>query len=190
MTAAQIPVMILAAGKGARMGGNKPLHPWEGSTLVEAVIDRLKPQAEVLAVNADPAQADALHRLGPPLVFDAPPTAGRGPLSGVMTALAWAEARGAALVVTAPCDMPRLPADMVAQLLAAPEADIVHFSGVRDYPLCARWSLRLRPRLQAALQNASDGLAVMRFIAGCEAVRLPVTDDGAFININKPDSGT
>jgi molybdopterin-guanine dinucleotide biosynthesis protein A len=182
--------VILAGGKGARMGGNKPLSPWRGSTLIAAVIDRLKPQADPLVINADPVQAEALRPLDLPLIFDAATTAGRGPLSGVLSALTWAAALGETFVITAPCDMPDLPADMVARLVAAPEADIVHFTGARDYPLCARWAVRLRPRLTKALEAAPDGLAVMRFIATHHAVTLPADDDSAFININTPDAHT
>ena len=181
-------VVILAAGKGKRVGGNKPLFPWGGSTLIETVIARLAPQAATLVINADPARADDLTRLHLPMIFDAPATAGRGPLSGVLTALAWAGDRGEAFVVTAPCDMPDLPADMVAQLMRAPDADIVHFAGARDFPLCARWATRLYPRLLAALEAAPDGLAVMRFIATCQAHILAVADDRAFANINTPDT--
>lgn len=180
-------LVILAAGKGTRMGGNKPLHPWGHSTLIETVIDRLSPQASALAVNADPARADDLHRLGLPLIFDAPATAGRGPLSGVLSALVWAGDHGEAFVVTAPCDMPDLPTDLVARLMMAPEADIVYFSGARDYPLCARWATGLHPRLQAALAGVADGLKVMRFIEGCRHIALPAGDDQAFANINHPD---
>ena len=180
-------VVILAGGRGTRMGGNKPLYPWDRSTLIETVIDRLLPQASALAVNADPARADGLHRLGLPLIFDAAATADRGPLSGVLSSLAWAGARQEAHVVTAPCDMPHLPGDLVARLVAAPEADIVYFSGARDYPLCARWSTRLYPRLEAALTAVSDGLKVMRFIEGCRPIAPPAGDDRAFANINTPD---
>ena len=179
-------VVILAAGKGTRMGGNKPLHPWGKSTLIETVIQHLSSQASTMAINADPAHADGLHRLGLPLIYDAPATADRGPLSGVLSALAWAGERGETFVVTAPCDMPDLPGDMVSRLMAAPEADIVYFSGARDYPLCARWSTGLYPRLQAALAGVSDGLKVMRFIQDSHHIALPTGDDRAFTNINHP----
>ena len=169
------------------MGGNKPLHPWGQSTLIETVIGRLSPQASALAINADPARADDLHRLGLPLIFDAAATAGRGPLSGVLSALVWAGDRGEAFVITAPCDMPALPGDMVARLMNAPDTDVVHFAGVRDYPLCARWATRLLPRLQSALEAVSDGLKVMRFIDDCSHIVLPAGDDRAFANINTPD---
>ena len=44
-------VVILAAGKGKRVGGNKPLFPWGGSTLIETVIARLAPQAATLKIT-------------------------------------------------------------------------------------------------------------------------------------------
>ncbi len=171
------------------MGGNKPLFPWRGATLIETVITRLAPQAAPLAINADPAHAEGLRRLGLPLIFDAAATAGRGPLSGVLSALTWAGDRGEAFVVTAPCDMPSLPGDMVARLMTAPDADVVYFSGSRDYPLCARWATRLQSRLAAAVIAAPDGLKVMRFIADTAPVVLPAGDDAAFANINTPQDG-
>lgn len=178
--------VILAAGEGRRIGGNKPFFPWNGSTLIETVIERLDGQADPLAVNADRAHAETLQTLGLPLIFDDPATAGRGPLSGVLSALAWARERGDDVVVTAPCDMPDLPADMVARLMSACEADVVHFRGARDYPLCARWATHLYPKLLAALEAVPDGLAVMRFIAGCQVHILPAADDRALANINAP----
>jgi molybdopterin-guanine dinucleotide biosynthesis protein A len=180
-------VVILAAGKGKRVGGNKPLLPWGASTLIESAIERLAPQAYPLIINADPANAEGLVFLDLPLIYDAPSAAGRGPLSGVLTALDQAGARGETFVVTAPSDMPDLPVDMVTQLMEAPEAEVVYFKGARDYPLCARWATALYPRLLAALKRAPDGLAVMRFIDTCQVLTLPVVGDHAFANINTAD---
>lgn len=171
------------------MGGNKPFAPFGGGTLIGATLDRLRPQADEIIINAGlPGTniAKALAGLGVPLVFDEL-LPGLGPLSGVVTAVNWAFNRGFTKVITAPCDMPYLPEDMVAQLQAAPDdADVVHFSGARDYPLCASWQVSILPELLAALNSASakGGLAVMRFLALRRVHRIPVTDDAAFANIN------
>jgi molybdopterin-guanine dinucleotide biosynthesis protein A len=178
-------VVVLAGGEGRRMGGNKPLYPWQGTTLIEATITRLKSQAEAIYINA---RRPGLERLGYPLVHDDPIFAGLGPLSGVRSALRLAVDLGRDAVVTAPCDMPFLPLDMVAQLMAH-DTDIVHFGGERDYPLTTLWRSSLLPSLEAALIAArpEGGLKVMRYIASQRAVRIEAKDPAAFGNINRPE---
>ncbi len=182
MTAA----FILAGGRATRMGGMKALAPWNGASLIEAVIGRIAPQVTALALNARPDQAEALSLFRLPVLVDDLPLADLGPLSGVRTALLWASGLGEDHVITAPCDMPSLPADMVARLMAVEAADIVYFAGVRDHPLCARWNIGMLPVLDAALAaaKADGGLTVMRFVERHGAIRLPTGDDAAFANIN------
>jgi molybdenum cofactor guanylyltransferase len=179
------PLVILAGGQGRRMGGDKPMYPFEGGTLIGAVIARLEPQVRDMALNA--AQPK-LSVFGLPLLYDEPALADLGPLSGVRSALQWAQKRGDTCVITVPCDMPRLPSNLVARLTAVPmdEVEVVHFSGTRDYPLCALWNTAILPDLEDALQTSSGGLAVMRFLAGRRVVKLEAGDDSAFVNINAP----
>ncbi len=178
-------LVVLAGGAGRRMGGNKPLHPWQGTTLIEATIARLKPQVDTIYINAGPVGLDGLDY---PQIHDHPAVAGLGPLSGVHSALHLAAELGLDAVFTAPCDMPYLPPDLVTQLEAV-EADIVHFGGERDYPLTTRWRTSLLPSLEAALlaARAEGGLRVMRYIQSQRAVRLEATDRDAFRNINTPE---
>ena len=178
--------VVLAGGNGQRMGGNKPFQPYGKTTLIEAVIARLIPQVREVVVNAgarDSALVLPLSCLGVRLVHDDLP--GLGPLSGVLSALRFAQSQGDDAVVTAPCDMPELPADMVDQLQTR-DADIVHFAGLRDYPLCALWRVSLIPALEDALRGAGGGLPVMRFLAGQHVDRIVVTDETSFVNINQP----
>lgn len=178
-------VVILAGGRATRMGGIKALAPWNGTTLIATVIDRMAAQGTAMALNARPDQAQDLARFGLPVLVDDDDLADLGPLSGVRTAMAWAKSRGDDHVVTTPCDMPNLPADMVAQLMAAEPADIAYFAGTRDHPLCARWAVSLLPVLDAALSaaRAEGGLAVMTFVGRQSTVTL-TGDDAAFTNIN------
>lgn len=169
------------------MGGNKPFHPWQGTTLIEATLARFAPQTDDLRINAGDSRhplAAELTALGRPVLFDASARAGRGPLSGVLTAIETARAEGHAFVITAPCDMPNLPLDMVARLMVTPDEEVVYFSGQRDHPLCARWSCALFDRLWAALEGAESGLPVLRFLGSCQVITLPTEDDAAFTNIN------
>jgi molybdopterin-guanine dinucleotide biosynthesis protein A len=178
--------VILGGGQATRMNGVKALAPWNGATLIEAVIARLKPQAEILALNARPDQAGDLSAFGLPVLVDEDDLSDLGPLSGVRTALKWAGGHGHAHVIIAPCDMPNLPEDMVARLMAVEAAEIVYFAGVRDHPLCARWNVSLLPVLDAELTaaKADGGLAVMRFVERRTVIKLPAGDNAAFTNIN------
>ena len=45
-------LVLLAGGKGKRMGGNKPFAPCGRSTLIETMIARIKPQVNGLVINA------------------------------------------------------------------------------------------------------------------------------------------
>ena len=177
-------LVILAGGQGSRMGGNKPLQPYAGTSLIEATLDRLRPQVHDIHINARPDLAADLAYLGFPLIFDDPDFADLGPLSGVRTAVKRAADLGRDHVVTAPCDMPALPPDMIMRLRNE-DADIVHFRGERDYPLCSLWRTSLLPALDAALIAArpEGGVRVMRFIASQSAIALP-GDPADFININ------
>ena len=179
-------VVILAGGRATRMGGSKALAPWNGTTLIATVIDRMAAQASAMALNARPDQAQDLAQFGLPVLVDNDHLADLGPLSGVRTALEWTRGRGQDHVITAPCDMPNLPADMVQRLAAAEPAAIVYFAGSRDHPLCARWHVSLLPVLDAALEGgkADGGLGVMRFVERQDAIKLPTGDDAAFVNIN------
>ena len=181
MTAA----VILAGGLGRRIGGNKPFYPYRGSTLVETVITRLAPQTPDLYINAASLNP-ALENLSLPMTYDDPLLVGLGPLSGVLSALALARRQDWPAIATVPCDMPHLPLDLLAQLTAAPSTDVVHFTGARDYPLCALWKASLFNRLYESLAAAqpSGGLAVRRFLDDVQVCRLVTTDDAAFANIN------
>lgn len=182
-------LVLLAGGKGKRMGGDKPFAPYGRSTLIETTLERLRPQVREIFINAG-AQTSPLvlplSCLDALLIFDDPAFEDMGPLSGVLSALEMAQAARDATVITAPCDMPNLPDDMVAQLLAAPPADVVYFKGERDYPLCALWRISVADPLRRALQQAKGGLAVMRFLATQTVHTIPVSDDTAFVNINHP----
>lgn len=179
-------VVVLAGGRGARMGGDKPFHAWGATTLIEAVLARLEPQAADIAVNAgalDAPHATRLAALGLPVLYDDLPW--RGPLSGVLSALQWARLGGDTYVITCPCDMPNLPDDYVARLTNAPDAAVAHYGGADSYPLCARWRADLAEALETALQAAPGGLGVMRFASAFTPLIVPVSDPAAFANINQ-----
>src|SRR4051812_18101131 len=100
-------VVVLAGGEGRRIGGGKPLRLVDGRPLIVhalALARRWSPRVAV-AVR-DPAQVGDVDA---PLVLDDPAHA--GPVAGLAAAFGFAAAEGVGLVLTLPCDTPRLPAD-------------------------------------------------------------------------------
>jgi molybdenum cofactor guanylyltransferase len=129
---------MLAGGEGRRMGGrDKGLVDWCGQPLALAVLRRVSPQAGHLVISANrnalaygelwrqcvPSSPDApaLNALEPMPVFaDAPDLPPRsGPLAGMLTAMRRLDSEWIQFV---PCDSPRLPADLIARLLAGARA--------------------------------------------------------------------
>lgn len=179
--------VILAGGQGRRMGGaDKALLPFGKGTLAGFVTDRFEPQVEQLCIsaNGDPAR---LAALGLPVL---PDTESMGPLSGILSALIWAKARGADALVSVAVDTPFLPPDMVPRLCLAAERSpegLAHAaSGGNDHPTCALWPTDLAPALQEFLASGVKA-RVRNFAADHGSVRAQFPDDGSFVNLNTPD---
>ncbi|MEE2860289.1 MAG: molybdenum cofactor guanylyltransferase MobA [Pseudomonadota bacterium] len=188
----RIPVMILAGGRATRMGGgDKPLLPLAGGTILSHVVDRLAPQSDALALNAngDPGRFAAF---GLPVRPDSRP-GHPGPLAGILAAMDWAQELGVTSVVTVPGDTPFLPGDLVAGLLAArgplglalavsPDAA----GELRDHPTCGLWPVTLRSELVAALDR--DERRVRAFTRRHQpgTARWDSTPIDPFTNINTP----
>lgn len=192
--AASSMLVVLAGGLGRRMGGNKPLYPLQGSTLIRKVIDRLAQKDVDIRINAGAlggGLAGPLSQFGLDILFDEDIYAGLGPMSGVCTALHVAANLGKKEVITAPCDMPALPANFVSRLrdVGTLDCDVVHYKGKRDYPLCAAWSTRQIPYLLRALEASKvrGGLGVMKYLDSVKVRHVPVADDRDFLNVNTPE---
>ncbi|MGE0735276.1 MAG: molybdenum cofactor guanylyltransferase MobA [Alphaproteobacteria bacterium] len=200
--------VVLAGGRSKRMGGDdKSLVPLFGKTMIERVIERVRPQVSVLAVNAN-GDPDRYAAFGLPIVADS--IVGRrgesgamagdaanggfaGPLAGVLAGMDWAAATSAELkwLASFAVDVPFVPVDLVERLLAAVEADSAVLacarSGQRIHPVFALWPLALREDLRIAI--AERGVrkveAFMRDYRLVE-VAFEIGDFDPFFNINDP----
>ncbi len=186
--------VILAAGRGARMGGvAKGLLPWQGRPLIAHLIDHLTPQVDALLLNVprelDAATHAAYAAFGLPLLHDDPRFAGCGPLAGLHAALghvANAQATGGQ-VVSVPCDLPSLPSDLVARLqhaawvqAAQPRLAYVT-SGGRAWPTLALLHTDWHTALE---QSLLDGhLAAWRWFEEHGAAKAEVAAD-TLLNLN------
>ncbi len=156
----QVAGIILAGGLSRRMGGgDKALRELGGTPLIGHVIDRLKPQATRIGINAngDPRRFAAF---GLPVVPDATGDV-LGPLAGVLAGMRWSASAApqARFIVTAACDTPFFPADLVRELFAAtagiyPSVAVAASAG-RVHPVFGLWPIALSEDLALALQEGT-----------------------------------
>ncbi len=117
----EITGLILAGGRGSRMGGvDKGLQNFNDVPLALHTQLRLSPQVGELLINANRNLA-AYESFGVPVWPDAASLGDfAGPLAGFLTGLERCET---AFMMTVPCDTPLFPLDLVARLATALEAD-------------------------------------------------------------------
>ncbi|WP_048438638.1 molybdenum cofactor guanylyltransferase MobA [Caenimonas sp. SL110] len=112
---ADITGVILAGGRGSRMGGvDKGLQNFNGMPMAMHTLMRLQPQVGEIMINAN-RNLGAYESFGVPVW---PDVIGdyAGPLAGFLTALERCET---GWLVTTPCDSPLFPQDLVARLAKA-----------------------------------------------------------------------
>lgn len=182
-----IGAVILAGGLARRMGGgDKTLRLLGGHTVLARIVERLRPQVDVLALNAN-GDAARFAAYGLPVLPDEV-EGYPGPLAGVLAGMAWARGLGLEWLVTAPADAPFLPDDFVAQLIAgrgdAPFACAA--SGGRTHPVAALWPVSAAPRLMAALTAGQRKIDAVTG-PGVAAIAWPIIPFDPFFNVNTPE---
>lgn len=182
----RVAAVILAGGKGMRMGGcDKPLLALNEEPLLTHLIRKLAPQCATLALSAN-GDAARFAPWGIPVLPDTLDE--RGPLAGVLAGLQWARTQQCDTVLTVPGDTPFISATLVERLLPAPAVAV---SGGREHPLIATWPTSCLERLQDWLaQPPSPHMLRVRMFARTLGVR-HVTFAGyapdPFFNINTPE---
>ena len=188
---ADITGLVLAGGRGSRMGGvDKGLQLFHGTPLALHTLHRLQSQVDVTLINANrnlPAYASYGVPVWPDALADYP-----GPLAGFLTGL---EHCATPYLVTVPCDTPRFPTDLVARLhaaLTAQQADIAMASApeedgqLRKQPVFCMLRQSLKESLMAFIQGG--GRKIDAWTAQHKTVvvpfNLPQDDPRAFFNAN------
>jgi molybdenum cofactor guanylyltransferase len=189
----KIAGVLLAGGQSRRMGGgDKCLRLLSGTTILQRIVDRARPQVTALVLNAngDPA------RFAP---FDLPVAADSipdhaGPLAGVLAGLDWAAEHHeeCSHVASFATDAPFLPRDLVGRFVAALERDGADLScaasGGRTHPVFGLWPVSLRGALRRAI--VEEG--VRKVDEWTRRYRLVTVDFSIapldpFFNTNRPD---
>ena len=153
----QVAGVILAGGLSRRMGGgDKSLRTLSGKPLILHVIERLGRQAGPVALNAN-GDASRFSPFGLPVIPDAT-TDFAGPLAGVLAGLRWAAevAPDARFIVSAACDTPFFPSDLVEKLLASTAATypciVLAASSGNAHPVFGLWPVTLADDLALSLE--------------------------------------
>ncbi len=175
--------LILAGGLGRRMGNiDKGLVAFNGRPMVASVVERLQAQVDELLINANRNLED-YGRFGFRVVTDAV-EGFAGPLAGLERGLAEATHE---LIVTAPCDSPFLPLDLVARLKSALEsrrADLaVAKTGTQPHPVFCLARRSLHENLLTFLLGG--GRKIDSWYATLDTIEVSFDDEAeAFANIN------
>jgi molybdopterin-guanine dinucleotide biosynthesis protein A len=174
--------VVLAGGRGSRLGGAKPTADLAGRPLISYPLAALA-EAGLEAVIVAKPDTDL-----PPLDVDVltEPTEPVHPLAGIVAALLQT---GRPIVVIG-CDFPFVPAALLRALADAPEPLVVPAPGGEAQPLVARWTPALLPALEDALAREEP---LRRTVAALSPRLLEDTELAAFgdparvfFNVNTP----
>jgi molybdenum cofactor guanylyltransferase len=189
----QIVGVLLAGGQSRRMGGgDKCLRPLGDRTILEHVIDRIRPQVGPLILNAN-GDPDRFRSYGLPVVADVV-DGFAGPLAGVLTGLRWAEinAPQCAWMLSVPTDAPFVPQNLATSLrqeISVQGAQLAcATSRGRTHPVVGMWPVALADALEQALVG-EDIRKIDRWTARYRLVEVSFDDTGIdpFFNANRPE---
>ena len=186
--------LILAGGRGSRMGGvDKGLQSHLGQPLAMHALLRLGPQVGALMINAN-RNLGAYESLGVPVWPDA--EAGYpGPLAGLLVGLERCETP---YLVSVPCDTPNFPGDLVARLAQAlvAEGAEMAMAATREPDAQGQDVLQLQPVFCLLGAGLMESLVVFlqtgqrkidRWTAQHRCAVVVFDDAAAFANANTPE---
>ena len=178
--------LVLAGGRGSRMGGvDKGLQNHLGIPLALHAMQRLSPQVGTVMISAN-RHLDTYASFGVPVWPDAMADYA-GPLAGFLAGLEHCNTR---YLVTAPCDTPNFPTDLVARLVAgliAQDAQIAMAAtrdgdGVQTQPVFCLMAYSLKDSLIDFI--ASGQRQVERWAALHRCATVVFDEATAFTNAN------
>ncbi|UTW00919.1 molybdenum cofactor guanylyltransferase [Marinomonas rhizomae] len=179
---------VLAGGKAERMSRqDKGLLFFQDEPMALSVARALQQVAERVFINAN-RNFEAYAKLGYEVVADDQDHQGKGPLSGLLTCLAFAQTSH---LVISPCDTPRISSAAFVKLTAAcrlsPEK-IHYLSNAADaHPLHAILPVEATLNALTSFLDKEQRHSVLKFYEafGCQSVAWE--DSSELLNVNTPD---
>ncbi|HEY8908492.1 MAG TPA: molybdenum cofactor guanylyltransferase MobA [Rhodoferax sp.] len=197
MDAKDITGLVLAGGRGLRMGGaDKGLQRFQGVPLALHALNRLRTGGGVgpLAINANRHLQD-YEALGFPVWPDANANYA-GPLAGFLTGLAHCQTP---YLLTVPCDVPLFPLDLAQRLATALETECADLAiavapqsdghgrmPLRSQPVFCLMRVRLLPGLSQFIQSGKHKVQDWCDLHATALARFdqPADHPQAFCNVN------
>ncbi|MBJ7329808.1 MAG: molybdenum cofactor guanylyltransferase [Solirubrobacteraceae bacterium] len=184
---ADVVAVILAGGRGRRLGEPKMQAEIDGRPLLEIAIARATEAGLPAVVVTKPDTR--LPAVAAPVLHE--PVEPEHPLLGIVTAMK--ELPDAQAIVVLGGDLPFVPVALV-RALAEADGSTVPVAAGRHQPLVARYERALLPSLEAALADDASITATVRSLgfAPLQGARLALLDPTghAFMNVNTPDDLT
>ncbi len=181
----QITAVVLAGGRGQRMGGrDKGLVNLDDKPLIEHVLSRITPQVGKLLISAN-RNLDQYRQYGYKVITDDMADY-QGPLAGVVRAMSLVDTE---YVLTLPCDAPLLPGDLVARLSLTLEENrdadlVVAHDGERMQRVIALLPVALLADLQSYLDQGDRQIG--RWYKRHSVALADFSDvPNAFVNVNR-----
>lgn len=191
ITRTNTTLLIFAGGRATRLGGvNKALVLLGGRPLIEHVLERLGGRVSCVVVSAN-RDAESFVRLGARVVADREANF-PGPLAALEAA---AEVVETEWVLTAPCDAPFLPADLLERFRVRqaelaregldPDAYVIRTENHKQGAVAC---VRARRLAEARGLLAAGEHRLGRWYAALGAAEVPVFGmEEAFANLNTPE---
>lgn len=195
MNAPSVAAVILAGGKGERLGGIvKANLVIGGKRLLERATLALSASASPILVAHGPLDPALLELGEQHIPIPDPISQYAGPLAGVAAAAAWCltQDRRPDFLISMAVDTPFFPRDFVARTLAAmtisTSAIVARYDG-QDYPTNALWRLDSIRALPARIADGTAPRSLKRLAAevGASYLDWPRSETGdPFANVNTP----
>ena len=188
-----VPCVILAGGKGRRMGGkDKALIPLLDRPLLSYVLESISGYVAPIALNIN-TNLDKFSEFGYEIIED--PIKGHlGPLAGILASLNWARQLNQKWVMTLPCDTPFLPKNIVKEMIKLKNKEldvdlVVAQSKGYNHPVIALWKSDLNLKLEKALNEGIRKIDIFTSslkVAYVDFDKINNDNFDPFTNLNSP----
>lgn len=188
-----VPCVILAGGKGRRMGGkDKALIPLLDRPLLSYVLESISGNVAPIALNIN-TNLDKFSEFGYEIIED--PIKGHlGPLAGILASLNWARKLNQKWVMTLPCDTPFLPKNIVKEMIKLKNKEldvdvVVAQSKGYNHPVIALWKSDLNLKLEKALNEGIRKIDIFTSslkVAYVDFDKINNNNFDPFTNLNSP----
>ena len=178
----EISIVILAGGRGKRIGGNKPDRLLAGKTLLERAIENAARYSATIAVSGGSGQFRLPDNIR--LLIDEADL--NGPIAGLAAALTFISDTAATHVMMMPCDTPFLPGNLIERLQAGigtSTAAIARYDR-QMHPACSLWRADAARYLPEYIEQGRRSLIGFAESVGYVAINWPFGKSDPFFNIN------